>query len=331
MIITQTPLRVALGGGGTDLASYYSKFEGFWITAAINKYVYITLNDSFDKEIRAHYSEIEVVNDINEITHPLIRESFKLTGLNKKGIEATSMADVPAGTGLGSSGSYTVGLLKALHAYKREHITTYNLAEEACNIEIGILNEPIGKQDQYAAAFGGINQYHADKNGKITVIPLQISNDTLFDLENNLLLFFTGYSRNSYDILSHQNNATKKDSQAMIENLNEIKKLGQECKEALESGNTLRFGELMNIHWQNKKKRSPGITNSEIDEWYNIAMQNGAVGGKLIGAGGGGFLMFYAKNSDRLRAAMKKIGLRELRFKFDFEGSKIVMNYDNTY
>ena len=331
MIITQTPLRIALGGGGTDLESYYSKFGGFWIAAAINKYVYITLNDSFDNEIRAHYSKIEVANDINEITHPLIREAFKLIGLNKKGIEVTSMADVPAGTGLGSSGSYTVGLLKALHAYKREHITTYNLAEKACSIEIGILKEPIGKQDQYAAAFGGINQYYADKNGKITVTPLRISNDTLFDLENNLLLFFTGYSRNSYEILAHQDNATKKDSQEMIENLNEIKKLGQECKEALESGNTLRFGELMHIHWQNKKKRSPGITNPKIDKWYNIAMENGALGGKLIGAGGGGFLMFYAKDSDKLRAVMKKIGLRELRFKFDFEGSKIVMNYDNTY
>ena len=331
MIITQTPLRIALGGGGTDLASYYSKFGGFWVSAAINKYVYITLNDSFDNEIRAHYSKIEVVKDISNITHPLIREAFKLTGLNKKGVEVTSMADVPAGTGLGSSGSYTVGLLRALHAYKREHITAYNLAEKACNVEIDILKEPIGKQDQYAAAFGGINQYQADEKGNVTVTPLRISNDTLFDLENNLLLFFTGYSRNSYDILSHQNNATKKDSQPMIENLNEIKKLGHECKEAIESGNTVRFGELMDIHWQNKKKRSPGITNPKIDEWYNIAMQNGAVGGKLIGAGGGGFLMFYAKDSDKLRAAMKKIGLRELRFKFDFEGSKIAMNYDNTY
>jgi D-glycero-alpha-D-manno-heptose-7-phosphate kinase len=324
MIITRTPARVTFGGGGTDLPSYYLNYGGFVLGAAIDKYIYINLHDIFIDKIIAHYSKSEIVDDVNELKHPIIREALKLTGVTKR-IEVGSMADIPARAGLGSSGSFSVGLLKALHFYNREHVLQQDLAEEACKIEMDILKEPIGKQDQYIAAFGGIISLNFEKDGNVLVEPLRLSKNTVSDLDKNLLLFFTGFSRKSHVALKQQDKLTKKEDKSMIESLHEIKEIGYKCRDALKSGDTLGFGELLNIHWQSKKKRSQQISNPTIDRWYNIALKNGAVGGKLVGGGGGGFLMFYAQNRHKVREAMARENLREVRFAFDFEGSKVIV------
>ncbi|MDP7282556.1 MAG: hypothetical protein QF475_02890 [Candidatus Undinarchaeales archaeon] len=325
MIIIQTPLRITLGGGGTDLESYYSKHTGFLISAAIDKYVYISLHKTFDKDITAHYSKHEKVSNVAELQHPIIREALKLTNI-ESGIEVASMADIPAGTGLGSSGCFTVGLLNALHLYKREKLSARQLAEEACKIEIDILKEPIGKQDQFACSVGGVTSFTFEKDGTVKPEPVKMSQKTMDTLDDNLLLFFTNYSRSAGSILKEQDDKSKQDEEAMINNLHKVKELGVESKLALESGNPEKLGELMDIHWQNKKKRSGAMSNPKIDEWYNVAMENGALGGKLVGAGGGGFLMFYAEDKDKLRDAMYKQGLSEVRFRFDFDGSKVLVN-----
>jgi len=324
MIITRTPARITFGGGGTDLPSYYSRYGGFVTSAAIDKYIYINLHDIFIDKIIAHYSESETVDNVNELRHPIIREALKLTGVTKK-IEVGSMADIPARAGLGSSGGFTVGLLKALHFHKREHILQQDLAEEACKIEIDLLKEPIGKQDQYIAAFGGIISLTFNKDGSILVEPLRPSRSTINDLEENLLLFFTSFSRKSHAVLKQQDRLTKTDDESMTRSLHEIKEIGYRCRDALKSGDTQHFGELLNTHWQSKKKRSKQMSNPKIDRCYNIALKNGAVGGKLVGGGGGGFLMFYAKDKDKLRKAMAKEDLREVKFTFDFEGSKVLV------
>mgnify|MGYP001283195780 CR=1 FL=1 len=325
MIITQTPLRITLGGGGTDLASYYSKHTGFLISAAIDKYVYISLHKTFDKDITAHYSKHEKVSNVAELQHPIIMEALKLTGI-ESGIEVSSMADIPAGTGLGSSGCFTVGLLNALHTSKREKLSSHELAEEACKIEIDLLKEPIGKQDQHACATGGLTAFTFEKDGTVKAEPMKVSQKTMNALEDNLLLFFTNYSRSASGILKEQDDKSKQDEDEMIQNLHKVKELGVESKLALESGNPDKLGELMHIHWENKKKRSGSMSNPKIDKWYNIAMENGALGGKLVGAGGGGFLMFYANDKEKLREAMRKEGLSEVRFRFDFDGSKVLVN-----
>lgn len=325
MIITRSPLRISLGGGGTDLPSYYENYNGFLIAAAIDKYVYITLHNTFIIEMIIKYSKMEKVTQIDEIEHPIIRESLKLLEINTKGLEMTSMADIPAGTGLGSSGSFTTALLKAFHAYKKDLIHPKELAEQACDIEINKLGEPIGKQDQYIAAYGGITCFEFNKNGSVDAYPLKINKETLYDLEDNLLLFFTGYSRSASSILKEQNDKSTKNNQEMIENLHFVKDIGLKSKDALEKGDLFKFGELMNIHWEHKKKRSNLMSNIKINEWYDLAIRNGAVGGKLIGAGGGGFLMFYAKDKVKLRHILMKEGLEEVRFRFDFEGTKVVV------
>lgn len=325
MIITRSPLRISLGGGGTDLPSYYRKHSGFLVAAAIDKYVYITLHQTFVKELIVKYSKLERVSSSADIQHPIIREAFQLVGLDGSYLELTSMADIPAGTGLGSSGSFTTALLKALHTYKKNLIHPRELAEQACHIEIDRLREPVGKQDQYIAAYGGITCFQFLPNDQVEVWPLQISTETLYNLEDNLLLFFTGYNRAASDILKEQDDKTRQRDQSMIDNLHFIKELGYQSKEALESGDLRKFAELMNVHWQYKKQRSGGMSNSNIDAWYDLAMANGALGGKLIGAGGGGFLMFYAEDKTRLRHAMLQAGLREVRFRFDFEGTKVVI------
>jgi D-glycero-alpha-D-manno-heptose-7-phosphate kinase len=325
MIITRSPLRISLGGGGTDLPSYYEKFGGFLIAAAIDKYVYITLHKTFIPEMIIKYSKMEKVSSINSIEHPIIRESLKLIDIDIRSLEMTSMADIPAGTGLGSSGSFTTALLKSLHSYKKDLIHPKELAEEACDIEINKLSEPIGKQDQYIAAYGGITCFEYNKDGSVNAYPLKISKETLYDLEDNLLLFFTGYSRSASSILKEQNDKSKEDNQSMIDNLHFVKELGIKSKEALENGDLMKFGDLMNVHWDHKKKRSSGMSNPKINEWYELAMKNGALGGKLIGAGGGGFLMFYAKDKVKLRHVLMKEGLEEVRFRFDFEGTKVVV------
>jgi D-glycero-alpha-D-manno-heptose-7-phosphate kinase len=325
MIITRSPLRISLGGGGTDLPSYYREHSGFLIAAAIDKYVYITLHQTFVEDLIIKYSKMERVKSVEEVQHPLIREALRLTRVEAPNLEITSMADIPAGTGLGSSGSFITALLKALHTYKKNLVHPHELAEQACQIEIDILREPIGKQDQYIAAFGGITCFRFLPNDQVEAWPLKIDTDTLYNLEDHLLLFFTGYSRSASAILKEQDTRSKQNDREMVANLHYVKELGRESRIALESGNLARFAELMDIHWQHKLKRSTNMSNEQINQWYELARQNGALGGKLIGAGGGGFLMFYAEDKVRLRRVMREAGLQEVRFRFDFEGTKIVV------
>ena len=324
MIITRSPLRVSLGGGGTDLPSYYREFGGFLVAAAVDKYVYITQHRTFQEEIIVKYSKLERVATVEQIEHPIVREALKLVGITDPHLELTSMADIPGGTGLGSSGSFTTALLKALHAFKKNLLSPAELAEQACDIEINRLGEPIGKQDQYIAAIGGITAFTFHRDGRVEFRPVRLAEETLFNLEDNLLLFFTGYSRSASSILKDQNDRSKQSDPAMLDNLHFTKELGHQSLAALEAGNLEEFARLMDLHWQRKKARSTGMSNPHINEWYDRAMQNGALGGKLIGAGGGGFLMFYAADKARLRHAMRLQGLQEVRFRFDFEGTKVV-------
>jgi D-glycero-alpha-D-manno-heptose-7-phosphate kinase len=324
MIITRSPLRISLGGGGTDLPSYYQEHGGFLVAAAIDKYVYIIINERFVDKFLLKYSIHEEVATVAEIRHPIIRESLLALDSRQPNLEITSIADIPAGTGLGSSGSFTTGLLKALHAFKKNLISPAELAEQACDIEINRLGEPIGKQDQYIAAIGGITAFTFHKDGRVEYRPVRLSEETLFSLEDNLLLFFTGYSRAASTILKDQNERSKQSDQTMLDNLHFTKELGCQSLVALESGNLEEFGRLMDVHWRRKKARSAGMSNPQIDAWYDYAIAHGALGGKVIGAGGGGFLMFYAGDKARLRSAMKEQGLREVRFRFDFEGTKVV-------
>lgn len=325
MIITRSPLRISLGGGGTDLPSYYRQHTGFLIAAAIDKYVYITLHQTFVQDLIIKYSKLERVNNIKEVQHPIIRESLVLLNIPPEYLEISSMADIPAGTGLGSSGSFTTALLKAFHTFQKNLIHPQELAEQACDIEINRLSEPIGKQDQYIAAYGGITCFKFLPDGRVEAWPLKMSDEILYDLEDNLLLFFTGYSRNASAILKEQDDKTKQNNKEMIEGLHYVKDLGYRSKEAFESGNLKEFAKIMNEHWQYKKKRSSAMSNSHIDELYNLALDNGALGGKLIGAGGGGFLMFYTEDKSRLRHAMTKARLQEVRFRFDFNGTEVVI------
>jgi D-glycero-alpha-D-manno-heptose-7-phosphate kinase len=324
MIVVRSPLRISLGGGGTDLPSYYKDHSGFLIAAAIDKYVYITLHETFKQEIIIKYSKMERVNEIDHIEHPIIRESLRHLNVADAYLEITSMADIPAGTGLGSSGSFTTALLKALYTLKKNLIHPRELAEEACHIELNRLQEPIGKQDQYIAAYGGLTCFHFQPNGTVDASPLQISRETLYNLEDNLLLFFTGYSRSASHILQEQDKKSKEQDADMINNLHFIKSLGIESKTALEKGDLRTFADLMNVHWQHKKKRSKSMTNEKIDEWYDLALCNGALGGKMIGAGGGGFLMFYVENKIKLRETMRNAALTEVRFRFDFSGTQVI-------
>jgi D-glycero-alpha-D-manno-heptose-7-phosphate kinase len=324
MIITRSPLRISLGGGGTDLPSYYREHSGLVIAAALDKYVYITLHQTFAQELIIKYSRLERVRSVDEVEHPLIREALKLTGVEAPYLEITSMADIPAGTGLGSSGSFTTALLRALHTLKKNLVHPQELAEQACHIEIDILREPVGKQDQYIAALGGLTCFRFLPNDQVEAWPLKMDTDTLYSLEDNLLLFFTGYSRPASEILREQDTKSQQNDREMIANLHFVKELGRESKEALETGDLERFAELMNIHWEYKKQRSAQMSNGEIDRWYALGRENGALGGKLIGAGGGGFLMFYAADKVHLRRAMREAGLQEVRFRFDFEGTKVV-------
>ena len=326
MIIARSPLRISLGGGGTDLASYYQEHEGFLIAAAIDKYVYVTVMRPFTEGIYLKYSQLEHVNLVSEVQHRIIREALALMNFRTPQIEITTLADIPAGTGLGSSGSFTTALLKALYTHRKRHLHQEELAQLACHIEIDLLGEPIGKQDQYIAAIGGLTCFTFHSDGKVSAEPLQISMQTMFELEDNLLLFFTGFSRSASGILKDQNVRTQNNDEEMIKNLHYVKELGLRSKKALEDGDTQLFGELMHEHWEHKKRRSGGMSNSKIDDWYQLGMTHGAIGGKLVGAGGGGFLMFMAKDRNKLRSAMAKAGLEEVRFKFDFEGTKVMMS-----
>jgi D-glycero-alpha-D-manno-heptose-7-phosphate kinase len=325
MIITRSPLRITLGGGGTDLPSYYQQFGGFLMAAAIDKYVYVTVMRPFISGIFLKYSHLEKVSIVDEVQHPIIREAIRMLDFKTPQLEITTLADIPAGTGLGSSGSFTTALLKALFAHRRRLLLPDELARLACEIELGILKEPIGKQDQYIAAYGGITCLEFNCDDSVNAYPLQINMDRLFDLEDNLLLFFTGFSRSASNILKDQDNRSKAMDEEMLNNLHYVKDLGLRSKETLMAGKTAEFGALLHEHWEHKRKRSTGMSNPHIDEWYELGMKNGALGGKLVGAGGGGFLMFYAEDRNRLRHAMSKAGLEEVRFQFDFEGTKTLI------
>lgn len=324
MIITRSPLRISLGGGGTDLPSYYREHEGFLVAAAIDKYVYINVHRRFVEGFLLKYSLLEEAATIDEIKHPIIREALKLVDIHDRNLEITSMADIPAGTGLGSSGSFTTALLKAFHALKKNLVHPAELAEQACCIELEKLKEPIGKQDQYISAYGGITAFRFMTDGRVEAAPLKVSEETLFNLEDNLLLFFTGYARSAGAILKEQDDKSRKADAAMTENLHFIKDLGKQSQKALETGNLEEFARLMDVHWQRKKERSERMSNDNINSWYDCAMANGALGGKVIGAGGGGFLMFYAGDKVKLRQAMREKGLTEVRFRFDFEGTRML-------
>ncbi len=326
MLITRSPLRISLGGGGTDLPSYYREHGGFLVAAAIDKYIYVTVLRPFLAGIYLKYSKLENVDRVDDIEHPIIREAFRMMGITDLQHEITTLADIPAGTGLGSSGSFTTALLKALHGFERRLLLPMDLAEMACRLEIERLNRPVGKQDQYIAAYGGITCFHFDKDGTVHAEPLQISQSTLHALEDHLLLFFTGYARSASDILEDQDKRTKQMDTSMITNLHYIKELGLRSRVALENGTPADFGALMHEHWEHKRKRSTGMSNAQIDEWYELGRKNGALGGKLVGAGGGGFLMFYAEDRDRLSTTMQKAGLEEVRFRFDFDGTRVVLS-----
>jgi D-glycero-alpha-D-manno-heptose-7-phosphate kinase len=324
MLITQTPLRISLGGGGTDLPSYYRQHGGIVISAAINKYVYIGINRTFSNDYFLKYSELERVTDAAEIKHPIIREVLTRHPVGPS-LEVVSLADIPSGTGLGSSGTFTVGLLKAVYAFKREHVVTGTLAEEACTIEIDQLGRAVGKQDQYIAAFGGLTCLEFCQDDEVRVSPLRISNQTLHDLEERLLLFFTGYSRNAESMLEDQKKKSEKGEAAMLDNLHAIAKIGRQVREVLEKGDTHEFAALMHEHWERKRGRTAGMSTSDINRWYEAGRANGALGGKLVGAGAGGFLMFYASDPAALRATMAREGLTELRFTFDHDGSTVIV------
>ncbi len=324
MIITRSPLRISLGGGGTDLPSYYREHGGFLIAGAINRYVYITVTEAFRPKIILKYSKLEDVDRVDEIQHPIIREALKITGVTGPYLEIVSLSDIPAGTGLGSSGSFTTALLCALHTLKRDFMPPQALAEEACRIELDLLKEPIGKQDQYIAAFGGITCFEFQPNGNVIAEPLKLPAEAQANLEDNLLLFFTGSSRAASDILRDQDTRTKENSPEMIDNLHFTKQLGLQSRDALLAGDLRKFADLMHVHWEHKKKRSANISSGQINDLYELARANGALGGKLIGAGGGGFLMFYTEEKTRLRHAMRNAGLREVRTQFDFAGTTVV-------
>jgi D-glycero-alpha-D-manno-heptose-7-phosphate kinase len=322
MLITRSPLRISLGGGGTDLPSYYCEHGGFLIAAALDKYVWVTLLRPFVRGIYLKYSKIEHVERVEEIEHPIIREAFTMLGITDLQHEITTLADIPSGTGLGSSGSFTTALLKGLYMFERKLVLPGDLARLACELEIDRLGRAVGKQDQYIAAYGGITCFEFDRNGDVRAEPLSLGQSSLHHLEDHLLLFFTGFARSASDILEDQDQRTKQADVAMIENLHYIKELGRRSRRALESGAPATFGEIMHEHWERKRKRSAGMSNPQIDEWYELGRGAGAIGGKLVGAGGGGFLMFYTLEPNRLRTAMEHAGLAEVRFRFDFEGTK---------
>lgn len=332
MIISQSPVRITLGGGGTDLPSYYSKYGGALIAAAIDKYTFVTAHTRFDDKIKLNYSQTELIDNVDDIKHNIFREALRLLKIKKR-IELTSLSDIPSSSGLGTSGSFTIALLNALHTYKKDFVSQKQLAEEACYIEMDVLKEPIGKQDQYISAFGGITALVFDKKGNVTVEPVKMTEEAIDELHNNILLFYTGIKRSASEILREQNNKSKKDETKTIETLHEIKRIGLETKKAFEKGEIDKLGEYLDAHWNIKKTLSQNISNPFIDECYALAKKNGALGGKIMGAGGGGFFMFYHNGSNQEKTkfikTMSKKGLKRMRFNFDFEGTKIVLNMRN--
>jgi len=327
MIITRTPFRVTLGGGGTDLPSFYREHGGFILAMAIDKYMYLNVNAPIvDDKIRVKYAQSELVDNLDQVDHNLAREALRYFGVTS-GIEIVSIADIPAGTGLGSSSAYLVGLLNALHALTQNPVSPHRLAEEACHIELDVLKKPIGKQDQYMAAFGGLTILDISPDGEVAVTRLGLDVEVLEALEHNILMFYTHDMRDATAILRKQDSATKRNDNVVVSSLQEIKDIGLEACTAIVDGNLHRFGELMDIHWQTKKRLAEGITNPQIDGWYELAKSQGAIGGKISGAGGGGFLTLYCEDhASQVREAMRAAGLRQLNFRLDFEGSKVIFD-----
>lgn len=319
MIFIKCPLRITFGGGGTDLPSFYDQNEGFLISATIDKYIYISLYKPFKDFFFLKYANNEKVKKIENIKHPIIKKVFEKYIPNQKKIELQIAADIPAGTGMGSSGAFTAGLIKAIYAHQNRSIGDSELAEKACEIEIEDLKRNVGKQDQYSSVYGGINSYKFTKK-KVIVESLKISNTTLKKLEDNLCLFFTKFSRSADLILKKQNLLTKKKDKEILDNLKLNKELGYRSKDYLENGDLINFSEVLNEQWNCKLKRSPETFNSKIISLYNHGLKNGAIGGKLVGAGGGGFLLFYAHDKKKLVNSMLEKGIEELRFNFDFNG-----------
>ena len=320
VIFSRAPLRISLGGGGTDLPSYYREYGGFLVSGAIDKYVYMLTHTVFQRRYRLKYSEFEEVDDPREIRHPILREAL-VRHWRGDPLEIASVADVPAGTGMGSSGAYTVALLKALALARRTTLPPRELAEAACEIEIDVLKEPVGKQDQYVAAHGGVCAYTFHPDDTVTVEPLDLDEDTLRRITENFLLFYTGEARAASALLADQNRRTREGDDAMLENLHRTKEIGYQSRALLEAGDLERYAELMHEHWENKRERSPGMANETIDRLYTLARRSGAIGGKLVGAGGGGFLLVYAPKPDDTRQAMRAAGVQELPFKLDFQGA----------
>jgi len=328
MIITRTPFRVTLGGGGTDLPSYYSKYGGFIFSFTLDKYMYINVNrPAADNFIRLKYSISEKVNKVDDLNHDIARVCLQKLDITNN-IEISSMADIPAGSGLGSSSSYTVGLLNALHVLKRDYSSLQDLAEEACEIEVDILKKPMGKQDQYLAAFGGFTVLKIARDGEVVVTRAKVRSSIIDDLKRNLLMFYTGQQRKTKEILGSQDKAIQESDKQVLESLHYIKESGYKILEIVESGNITELGFMFDEHWRYKKRLVKEITNPEFDRIYEIAKKNGAIGGKISGAGGGGFFTFYCEEKqNQLRSVMMENGLLELRYYFDFEGSKILANF----
>lgn len=325
MIISRSPLRISLGGGGTDLPSYYEKHGGFLIAATIKSYVYVAIHKAFMRGIILKYSKMERVERASDILHPLFRESILAVDKNLNGVEISSFADIPSGTGLGSSGAFTCCLLNSILEYQNFKLTKKVLAELACEIEINHLHEPSGKQDQYASSFGGINAFTFQKSGEVDISPLNLSATNQNNIRDSLIMFFTGFARQSSVILSEQKIKTEAGNSEMIDNLHRTKEIGYRSFDALLNGDLELYGRLMHSHWQRKKQRSPSMVNSEIENIYNIAMENGAIGGKLVGAGGGGFLLFVTENKMKTRTALAELGLSEVNIDFEYSGTETIV------
>ena len=328
MIVSRAPVRFSLGGGGTDLPSYADEHGGFLVAAAIERYVFVAANRRFYDTIRLAYSKTETVDSVEQIEHRIFRETLRYSGV-KSGIELVTVADVPSNSGLGSSGAFTVALLNALHAYNRNFVSTEQLAREACEIEIGILKEPIGKQDQYIAAYGGITAFTFNKDGTVVPERIDVSPDVVDELESNLSIFYSGIERSASAVLAAQGKHIKENKDDAVKRMHRIKELGNETRDLLLKGDLDRYGEMLHEHWNNKRKLAANMTDPVIDEHYEEARKAGAIGGKLMGAGGGGFFMFYTRPADKRRLwdVMTKRGLKPLRFRFDQDGARIVANF----
>jgi D-glycero-alpha-D-manno-heptose-7-phosphate kinase len=327
MIVSRAPVRFSLGGGGTDLPAYSDRFGGYLVSAAIDKYIYVTANKRFHRDIRLAYSKTEIVPSVDKIEHRIFREALRMTSIEHS-IELTSVADLPANSGLGSSSSFTVALLNALHTYRREFKSSRQLAEEACAIEIDRLGEPIGKQDQYIAAFGGVTAFTFGADGSVAVERVPVRDEVLDELESNLVILWSGIERPASVVLSEQGQRLRELEPDVVQRMHAIKEIGHEVYRLLVGGDVDGYGELLHHHWTQKRKLASKMTDPTLDEHYEAARAAGAIGGKLMGAGGGGFWMMYVRPADKRRVieAMAARGLRQLRFRFDDDGARIVAN-----